>query len=42
MSYDEPVPGCVMLTDGNGEPAFLRLDEIQFAIVHTDLIQRPS
>lgn len=40
--YDEVVPGCVMLTDGNGEPAFLRLDEIQYAIVHTELIQRPS
>lgn len=42
MSYDEPIPGCVMLTDGNGEPAFLRLDEIQYSIVHTELIQRPS
>ncbi|MGH8369763.1 MAG: hypothetical protein ACRESC_02165 [Gammaproteobacteria bacterium] len=40
--YDETIPGCVMLTDGNGEPAFLRLDEIQYAIVHTSLIQRPS
>ncbi|HET7396693.1 MAG TPA: hypothetical protein VFK12_09665 [Gammaproteobacteria bacterium] len=40
--YDEVVPGCVMLTDGSGEPAFLRLDEIQYAIVHTELIQRPS
>jgi hypothetical protein len=40
--YDEAVPGCVMLTDGNGDPAFLRLDEVQYAIVHTELIQRPS
>lgn len=40
--YDESIPGTVMLNDGNGEPAFLRLDEIQYAIVHTELIQRPS
>lgn len=40
--YDDAIPGCVMLTDGSGQPAFLRLDEIQYAIVHSELIQRPS
>ena len=40
--YDDAIPGCVMLTDGNGEPAFLRLDEIQYAIAYSDLIQQPS
>jgi hypothetical protein len=42
MQFEDAVPGCVMLTDGNGEPAFLRLDEIQYAIVHTELIVQPS
>src|SRR5579863_894269 len=41
-SYGEEIPGCIMLSDGAGEPAFFRLDEIQYAIVKTGLIQRPS
>jgi hypothetical protein len=41
-SYGEEIPGCIMLSDGAGEPAFFRLDEIQFAIVKSALIQRPS
>lgn len=40
--YGEELPGCIMLADGNGEPSFFRLDEIQYAIVRTDLIQKPS
>lgn len=40
--YGEEVPGCIMLSDGTGEPSFFRLDEIQYAIVRTELIQRPS
>ena len=40
--YGEEVPGCVMLSDNAGEPAFFRMDEIQYAIVKTELIQRPS
>lgn len=40
--YDEEIPGCIMLADGNGEPSFFRLDEIQYAVVRTDLIRKPS
>jgi hypothetical protein len=40
--YGEEIPGCIMLSDGAGEPAFFRLDEVQYAIVKTGLIQRPS
>jgi hypothetical protein len=40
--YGEEIPGCIMLTDGAGEPTFFRLDEVQYAIVRTELIQRPS
>ena len=40
--YAEEIPGCIMLTDGAGEPSFLRLDEIQYALVRTDLIRKPS
>ena len=40
--YGEELPGCIMLTDGAGEPAFFRLDEVQYAIVRTELIQKPS
>lgn len=40
--YDEELPGCVMLADGAGEPTFLRLDEIQYAVVRTPLVQKPS
>ena len=40
--YGEEIPGCIMLSDGAGEPAFFRLDEIQHAIVKSSLIQRPS
>lgn len=41
-TYSDEVPGCVMLSDGAGEPAFFRLDEVQFAVVRSELIQRPS
>ena len=41
-TYSDEVPGCIMLTDGAGEPVFFRLDEVQFAVVRTELIQRPS
>lgn len=40
--YGEALPGCVMLTDGAGEPVFFRLDEIQYAIARTELVQTPS
>lgn len=40
--YGEELPGCIMLTDGEGEPSFFRLDEVQYALVRTDLIQKPS
>lgn len=42
MGYEEELPGCVMLADGAGEPSFFRLDEIQYAIVRTELIRKPS
>lgn len=41
-TYSDEVPGCIMLTDGTGEPVFFRLDEVQFAVVRSELIQRPS
>lgn len=41
-TYSDEVPGCIMLTDGSGEPVFFRLDEVQFAVVRTELIRRPS
>ena len=41
-TYSDEVPGCVMLADGAGEPVFFRLDEVQFAVVRTELIRRPS
>jgi len=40
--YGDEIPGCIMLADGAGEPSFFRLDEIQYALVRTDLIQKPS
>lgn len=40
--YGEEIPGCIMLADGAGEPSFFRLDEIQYAIVRSELIQKPS
>jgi hypothetical protein len=40
--YGEDIPGCIMLTDGEGEPSFFRLDEVQYALVRTELIQKPS
>ena len=40
--YGEDIPGCIMLTDGVGEPAFFRLDEVQYALVRSELIQKPS
>lgn len=41
-TYSDEVPGCIMLTDGAGEPVFFRLDEVQFAVVRSELIRRPS
>lgn len=41
-SYGDDIPGCIMLTDGGGEPAFFRLDEVQYALVRSELIQKPS
>lgn len=41
-AYGDDIPGCIMLTDGEGEPSFFRLDEVQYALVRTELIQRPS
>jgi hypothetical protein len=40
--YGEEIPGCIMLADGAGEPSFFRLDEIQYALVRSELIQKPS
>ena len=40
--YGDELPGCIMLTDSEGEPSFFRLDEVQYALVRTDLIQKPS
>lgn len=41
-TYSDEVPGCIMLADGDGEPVFFRLDEVQFAVVRNELIQRPE
>jgi hypothetical protein len=41
-TYSDEVPGCIMLTDGTGEPVFFRLDEVQFAVVRSELIRQPS
>ena len=41
-AHGEEIPGCIMLADGAGEPAFFRLDEVQYAVVKTGLIQKPS
>lgn len=41
-TYSDEVPGCIMLADGAGDAVFFRLDEVQFAVVRTELIQRPS
>ena len=40
--YGEELPGCIMLSDGSGEPSFFRMDEIQFAIAKSSLIKRLS
>jgi len=40
--YGEEIPGCIMLSDGAGEPAFFRLDEIQYAVAKSSLIKRLS
>lgn len=42
MDYHDEIPGCIMLADGAGEPAFFRLDEIQYAVARTELIKRLS
>lgn len=41
-AHGEEVPGCIMLSDGAGEPSFFRMDEIQFAIAKSSLIKRLS
>lgn len=41
-AHGEEIPGCIMLSDGAGEPAFFRLDEIQYAIAKSELIKRLS
>lgn len=41
-TYSDDVPGCIMLADGAGDPAFFRLDEVQFAVMRSELIQRSS
>ncbi|HEY3644763.1 MAG TPA: hypothetical protein VGM16_05430 [Gammaproteobacteria bacterium] len=40
--YGEELPGCIMLSDGSGEPSFFRMDEIQFAVAKSSLIKRLS
>ncbi len=40
--YGDELPGCVMLADGAGEPVFFRLDEIQYALARSELVQTPS
>ncbi|HEY4127205.1 MAG TPA: hypothetical protein VGN70_04085 [Gammaproteobacteria bacterium] len=40
--YGEEIPGCIMLADGAGEPAFFRMDEIQYVIAKSSLIKRLS
>lgn len=40
--YGDELPGCIMLADSEGEPSFFRLDEVQYALVRTELIQKPS
>ena len=41
-AHGEEIPGCIMLSDGSGDPSFFRMDEIQFAIVKSSLIKRLS
>jgi hypothetical protein len=41
-AHGEEIPGCIMLADGAGEPAFFRLDEVQYAIAKSSLIKRLS
>jgi hypothetical protein len=41
-AHGEDIPGCIMLSDGSGEPSFFRMDEIQFAIAKSSLIKRLS
>lgn len=38
-TYSDDVPGCVMLADGSGEPVFFRLDEVQLAVMRSELIK---
>jgi hypothetical protein len=40
--YGEELPGCIMLSDGSGDPSFFRMDEIQFAIAKSSLVKRLS
>jgi hypothetical protein len=40
--YGEEIPGCIMLSDGAGEPSFFRMDEIQYAVAKSSLIKRLS
>jgi hypothetical protein len=41
-TYGEEIPGCIMLADGAGEPAFFRMDEIQYAVTKSSLVKRLS
>lgn len=41
-THGEEIPGCIMLSDGSGEPSFFRMDEIQYAIAKSSLIKRLS
>jgi hypothetical protein len=38
FSYGEHDMGCVMLADGNDNPVFLVLDELQYALISRELL----
>ena len=37
--YGESIPGCVMLADDQNHPIFFRLDEIQYAVFRSAVLQ---
>ena len=37
--YGEPLPGCVMLADEQNHPVFFRLDEIQYVVFRSKVLQ---
>ena len=37
--YGESIPGCVMLADEQNHPIFFRLDEIQYAVFRSKVLQ---